>query len=115
AQEAIDLLRDDHDKGQGIYFSRSVLVRALAASGDRTQAAQVAQWMADNRGVAFGEPTYVWGWQLANIAESTLALRAVARLSEPRSAEAIAAAQAFARAWPEGEQLPQVKRRDAAL
>lgn len=113
--DAVALLADDHVKDEGIYFSRAVLVRALAASGDRAQAARVAAWMTENRGVAFGEPTYNWGWQLANVAESTLALRAAARLSEPGSADAVSAGQAFEKAWPGGAQLPQVTRRDAAL
>jgi hypothetical protein len=113
--DAVALLADDHGKDEGIYFSRAVLVRALAASGDRAQAARVAAWMTENRGVAFGEPTYNWGWQLANVAESTLALRAAARLSEPGSADAVSAGQAFEKAWPDGAQLPQVTRRDAAL
>ena len=113
--DAVALLRDDHDRGEGIYFSRAVLVRALAAAGDRAQAARVAGWMVENRGVAFGEPTYNWGWQLANVAESMLALRAVVRLSEPGSPEGASAGQAFEKAWPGGGDLPQVKRRDAAL
>lgn len=113
--DAVALLGDDHDRGEGIYFSRAVLVRALAAVGDRPQAARVAGWMVENRGVAFGEPTYNWGWQLANVAESMLALRAVVRLSEPGSPEGASAGQAFEKAWPGGGDLPQVKRRDAAL
>ncbi|WP_374603405.1 putative peptide modification system cyclase [Arenimonas sp.] len=115
ASEAVALLADDHAKSEGIYFSRAVLVRALAAAGDRAEAARVAKWLDENRGVAFGEPTYNWGWQLASVAESTLALRAVARLSEPGSTDAASASQAFEKAWPGGAELPQVTRRDAAL
>lgn len=111
--EAIDLLADDHAKGQGLYFGRSVLMRALVAAGDRKQAVQVAAWLSQERARAFGEPTNALGWQLANVAESTLALHVLARLAEPGSAEAEQAAQAFEKAWPKGESLPETVRRDA--
>lgn len=115
APEAIALLSGDGGQGQEIYFTRAVLLRAMVAAGDREGALRAAEWLAQHRGIAFGEPTYVWGWQLANVAESTLALRAVARLAESGSPRAEKAAQAFAKAWPGGDALPEVKRRDAAL
>ena len=75
----------------------------------------MATWLAENRGIAFGEPTYVWGWQLANVAESTLALQTLAKVSkdlDPVRAEK--AAKAFSAAWPRGEAFPEVVRRDGA-
>ena len=113
AADAIALLADDHATGRGLVFGRSVLVRALEAAGDRKQAAQVASWVSEQRARAFGEPTNAIGWQLPNVAESTLALHALARLAEPGSAEADAAARAFAEAWPQGQAMPEVARRDA--
>ena len=73
----------------------------------------MARWLAQNRAIAFGEPTYTRGWQLANVAESNLALAAIARLAEPGSPEAEEASRAFAKAWPQAASLPEVARRDA--
>jgi len=115
AQDAIALLTDDHEKSRGIYFSRAVLLRALAAAGDDGQALRIATWLSGRRAVAFGEPTYALGWQLPNIAESTLALRAVARLAPPGSAQANEAGESFEAAWPGAGSLPEVRRRDEAL
>ncbi|PRH81759.1 putative peptide modification system cyclase [Arenimonas caeni] len=115
APDAIARLAGDPGQGGDIYFSKAVLMRALVAAGDRKQASRVASWLAENRAVAFGEPTYTRGWQLANVAESNLALRAMARLAEPGSAEAAEASEAFANAWPGAGDSAEVARRDAAL
>src|SRR5690606_34263284 len=112
---AIALLAPDEARGQGIYFSRAVLLRALVASGDRKQATRVAHWLVDNRAIAFGEPTYTRGWQLANVAEGNFALLALSRLAEPGSKEAGEAALAFGKVWPNANGSAEVARRDAAF
>lgn len=111
--DAIARLSPDSSRGGDIFFSQSVLLRALVAAGDRKQALRVAGWLAQNRAIAFGEPTYSRGWQLANVAESNLALGAIARLAEPGSKEAEEARRAFLKAWPGASESPEVARRDA--
>ena len=112
---AIAVLSEDIEKDRAIYFSRAVLLRALVAAGDHKEAVRMATWLAENRGIAFGEPTYVWGWQLANVAESTLALQTLAKVSKDLDpVRADKAAKAFSAAWPRGEAFPEVVRRDGA-
>jgi putative peptide modification system cyclase len=114
---AIAVLSEAQDGEGGLYFSRAVLMRAMAAAGRLDEAARLAQWLASHRGRAFAEPSSIGAWQAANILESNLALRASARLAErtgqPERAKALSAQ--FESAWPGGDGLEVVKRRDAAF
>jgi putative peptide modification system cyclase len=114
---AVAALKAEYEGDAGSYFARAVLMRALAAAGRHEEAARFADWLASNRGRAFAEPNSRDAWQAANIVESTLALRAAARLAERTGSRDRARQRAleFSAAWPKGERLAVVKRRDATL
>lgn len=102
---------------QGLYLTRAVLMRAYAAEGRWPEARALAQWLANNRGRALAEASSLDILQPVNVIEANLALRASARLAD-RMGDTVAAsdqAAAFAAAWPKGEELVLVKRRDAAF
>lgn len=99
----------------GLYLTRAVLMRAYVAQEKLPQARELAKWLASNRGRALAEPSSLGILQPANMIEANLALRAAARLAD-REGDAAAAsdqAAAFAEAWPKGDELSLVKRRDA--
>ncbi|WP_146907851.1 hypothetical protein [Arenimonas daejeonensis] len=115
--EAVAVLAPDQDDANGLYFSRAVLMRALAAAGKPGAAAEQTDWLASHRGRAFAEFNSRSGWQAANVIESNLALRAAAQLAERAGQKdrANKRTEEFSRAWPGGEALEAVKRRDATL
>ena len=102
---------------EGLYFTRAVLMRAYGAEGKLKEARELAQWLAMNRGRALAEPSSLGVLQPVNLIEANLALRASGRLADRIGDTAAAKEQAvaFAEAWPEGDQLLLVKRRDAAF
>jgi putative peptide modification system cyclase len=103
--------------GNELYFMHSVLMRAHMASGDTAAALVQAQWLTSHRGRAFAEPNSEYSWQLANIVESNLAPLSAAVLFEKldRTPQAAAERRRFEAAWPDGGQLPAVRRRLALL
>ena len=117
AAAAIDRLAPAVGRNQDLYLTRAVLMRAYAAEGKLPEARELAQWLARNRGRALAEPSSLNILQPVNVVEASLALRASARLAE-RSGDAAAASEqaaAFSEAWPDGDKLALVKKRDAAL
>jgi hypothetical protein len=112
--EAIAALADEVQPGAGTYFSRAVLMRAQRAAGNDAEAIVLAQWLAENRGRAFAEPSSLSAWQPANVIESTLALKAWSQLAAANGEAAVAETQAaaFAAAWPDDAGAALVERRD---
>jgi hypothetical protein len=117
AAAAIDRLAPVVASDEGLYLTRAVLMRAFAAEGKLAEARELAQWLAINRGRALAESSSLGILAPVNIIEANLALRASGRLADRIGDRAAASEQAaaFAEAWPEGNQLELVKRRDAAL
>ena len=117
AAAAIDRLAPTVGGDGGLYLTRAVLMRAYAAEGELPEARRLAQWLALNRGRALAEPSSLGILQPVNVIESNLALRAWGQLAQ-RTGDAAAASEqatAFAEAWPDGQQLAAVKRRDAVF
>lgn len=117
AAAAVERLAPSVGRGEGLYLTRAVLMRAYAAEGKLSEARELAQWLALNRGRALGEPNSLGILQPVNIIEANLALRASGQLAQRIGDAAVATEQAaaFAKAWPKGEELALVKRRDAAF
>ena len=115
--KAVEGLSGAEDPDRGLYFERAVLMRAHAAAGNAERAAKLADWLALNRGRAFGEPSSLSLMQAANILESNLALHAAARLAAETGNQTLANEReaAFESAWPDAMTLEVVRRRDAAL
>ena len=103
-ERAIALLAPATADGRGLYFERALLLRAYRAAGQREAALAQARWLSSHRGRAFVEPGVRGTWQGANLIEANLALDAEASLLREagNDAGAAAAADAFAKAWPEG-------------
>jgi putative peptide modification system cyclase len=74
----------------GFYSARVALMDALMTAGEFDQARRLGQWLATNRGVAYGEMHGDHMMQLFNVGESNLALLALAEqalaLRQPRDA-----------------------------
>lgn len=113
AASALALLPAKADAPGGSYFERAVLMRAQAAAEQWAEAAATADWLARNRGRAFAEGTSLGQWQVVNVAESTLALRAAAEYRRKRgqSVEADEALADFKAAWPDADRLAPVRHR----
>lgn len=111
APAAIAVLAPAIERNQGLYLERAVLMRAYAANQDWTQAAALAEWLAANRGRAYGEANGEGLLQPANLIESGLALEALAVFSDRlgRKPQAAKARAAFKAAWPgeEGAKLAE--------
>lgn len=116
-RQAIERLAPRAKAGDALYFLHAVLMRAHAAAGDAEAALVQAEWLASQRGLVFAEPNSDFAWQLVNIVESNLALAAAAQLAEQlgRNDLTLARRQAFAEAWPYGDLLPAVERRQQSL
>jgi putative peptide modification system cyclase len=117
AMAAVDRLAPVVARNEGLFLTRAVLMRAFVAEQKFSNARELAEWLARNRGRALAEPSSLGILQPVNLIEANLALRAAARLSE-RTGDAASAskqAAAFADAWPEAEKLALVKKRDAVL
>ena len=112
--QAIALLAGPASK-EGLYFERSVLMRAYAAAGDFERALELADWLAEGRGRAFAEPSSIGVWQGPNIIENNLALRAASRHATRLGNAGLSSQRqlAFDEAWPKANALDVVKRRDA--
>jgi putative peptide modification system cyclase len=106
------MLRARHD-GTELYFSHSVLLRALAASGDTEAALAEAAWLARERGRAYAEWNCFDAWNAANIVESHLARLSAAelalKLNRPDDARRHAAD--FLRDWPQAADLAPIRAR----
>jgi len=115
-ETAISLLRARHD-GSELYFSHAVLMRAYVAAGNETAALEEANWLARERGRAYGEWNSFDMWTPANIVESNLALLSAAefavKLGQPKLARQ--KLTAFNRAWPNAEKIPFVETRLRSL
>ncbi len=114
--KAVALLTDATSAGEGMYFERAVLMRAHAAAGGYDQALALADWLAEGRGRAYAEPSSIHVWQVANLVENNLALRAAARYAAKTGDAGLAKARqrAFDAAWPKAGGLEVARRRDAA-
>ena len=117
AAAAIDRLAPAVGRDEGLYLTRAVLMRAYASEGKLPEAREWAQWLARNRGRALAEPSSLAMLQPVNLIEANLALRTSGRLAEGMGDTAAASEQAaaFAEAWPGGDELALVKRRDAVF
>ncbi len=105
ADQAIALLAPAVERDEGLYFERVVLMRAHAARKQWTEALALAQWLAANRGRAYGEASSLGVAQPANVLESNLALDAAAYFAERAGDDAAAreAAGQFKQAWPKAQ------------
>jgi putative peptide modification system cyclase len=113
--DAVALLAPIAGTEDGLYFERAVLMRAHAANGELEQAAKLADWLAGQRGRAFGQASSLHLWQAANLIENNLALAAAARYAEQLGNAELAAVhrKAFEQAWPGADELALVRRRNA--
>ncbi|MFY2762681.1 putative peptide modification system cyclase [Arenimonas sp. MALMAid1274] len=104
-ESAVALLDGPVGKGEGLYLERAVLMRARAGSREWTQALVLAQWLASNRGRAYGEFDGMGMLKPANLAESNLALGASAAYARElgQASQAEEAEAAFRAAWPRDE------------
>ncbi len=98
---AVERLAPRAGEADALLFLRAVLMRAHAAAGDPRAALAEAEWLAGQRGKAYGEPTADNAWMLANLVEVNLALQhaawLAAGLGDTRKADALQAQ--FDRAW----------------
>ena len=111
-KRAIDLLKATHD-GSELYFSHAVLMRAETAAGDLPAALHEVEWLAQQRGRAYGEFNSFDMWSAPNIAESNLSLLSAAelelKLGQPKLARE--KLDAFLVAWPDAGKLPWLQSR----
>jgi len=114
-QQALDIVAAPIAKGEGLYLERTLLMRAQAANANWPAALQWAQWLSRNRGRAFAEPDGLGLLQAANLAESTLALKAEADYAAAQGNPGLAkqALAAFRAAWPGAEAEAMAARRTA--
>lgn len=93
--------------GNGFYSVRVALMDARTAAGELDEARGLAQWLAANRGVAYGEMHGDHMMQLFNVGQSNLALLSLAEqaLALDRMEEAQYDLDAFLQVWHE-DRLP---------
>ena len=95
----------------------AVLMRAYAADRSYEKALGQSDWLVANRGLAYAEFNSGYMWQPVNVVESNLALLASAHYANKlgRIELALKRRKEFNAAWPNGEQLTQVTRRNQKL
>ncbi len=113
---AIALLRPFH-RGNELYLSHAVLMRAYAAAQLFGEAAAEADWLAAHRGLAYGEFNVDLVMNPANVVQSNLALLSSAEYllaaGDPEQARLRLAR--FFKAWPEASELYFLRGRLARL
>ncbi len=114
--EAIARLLPLHD-GTELYASHSVLMRAYAAAKRFDDAGREAEWLAANRGMAYGEYNSDYALTPTNVAQSNLAWLSGAEyaLSAGENEVARKRLAAFRAAWANAQELPFLRARLSKL
>jgi len=109
---AVERLQPLHD-GNELYLSHEVMMRALAASGRKLEAAKEAEWLSSHRGRAYGEFNIDQVMNASNVVHSNLALLSGAEyLTAAGQLEPARARLAdFLRYWPNARTTPFLRDR----
>ncbi len=112
AGQAATLISSHIAKGNELYYSHAVRLRAMMATQQHAQALQEAEWLIAYRGRAYVEANNNFLWEPSNIIESNLALLAAAESEKKlgNASKAESRLREFSVVWP-GDDAQTIARR----
>jgi putative peptide modification system cyclase len=114
---AIDKLEKRSKNSDVLYFLHVELMHSYASNKDFSRALEQAEWVIQNRGLAYAEYNSLNMWQPVNIIENNLALLAAAGYSKKLGFDekSIKYLHRLRLVWPETDLQPQVIHRMSEL